>query len=103
MPQMSEIDTILNLVGEPALYEQLAEECCELAHASLKMARKLRAENPTPVEKEEITENIIEEYNDVVLCVDIINRNTNVSLIKDRHDLRYYKIHRWLDRLSSQQ
>ena len=40
---------ILEHVGEAAVLEQTAEECAELAHACLKMARKLRGENPTPV------------------------------------------------------
>lgn len=34
--------------GEPALLEQLAEECSELAQAALKLARLERGENPTP-------------------------------------------------------
>lgn len=35
-------------IGEAALLEQLAEECAELAHVALKMARIIRGENPTP-------------------------------------------------------
>ena len=33
-----------DLVGEPAVYESLAEECSELAKAAQKMARVLRNE-----------------------------------------------------------
>ncbi len=43
------IRTVCDMIGEPAVYEQLAEECSELAKAALKMARILRNENPTPV------------------------------------------------------
>lgn len=39
---------ILNKIGEPAVLEQLAEECTELAQSALKLARKIRGENPTP-------------------------------------------------------
>lgn len=41
-------DDILEMIGTAALLEQLAEESAELAQAALKMARKLRGENPTP-------------------------------------------------------
>lgn len=37
---------LIEYVGEPAVYEHLAEECIELAHAALKYARYLRGENP---------------------------------------------------------
>lgn len=40
---------IIDKVGESALLEQLAEECAELAKASLKLSRTMRKENPTPV------------------------------------------------------
>ena len=40
--------TIIEKIGEPAVLEQLAEECSELAQAALKYARKQRGENPTP-------------------------------------------------------
>lgn len=46
-----------DLVGEPAVYESLAEECSELAKAAQKMARVLRNENPTPVTEEEAKKN----------------------------------------------
>ena len=34
--------TIIERIGKPALLEQTAEECAELAHACLKEARRLR-------------------------------------------------------------
>lgn len=40
-------DDVLEMIGTAALLEQLAEESAELAQAALKMARKLRNENPT--------------------------------------------------------
>lgn len=37
---------VIRTLGEPALLEQLAEECSELAQAALKMARLERGETP---------------------------------------------------------
>lgn len=54
---MSGIDSmyfVRQKVGERALWEQLAEECCELSHAALKMVRaRGLSENVTPVDAEE--------------------------------------------------
>ena len=60
---------MVELIGKPAMYELLAEECCELAQASLKMARILRDENPTPKTEKEVRAAIIEEVTDVELCL----------------------------------
>ena len=79
-PMTSYIKQIRELVPEAALYEQLAEECNELAQACLKKARKLRDENYTPKTMEEIDANLEEEYTDVILsanvCGLIVNWNT---------------------------
>lgn len=42
---------LVNEIGVPAMLEQCAEECTELAQACLKLARKIRNENPTPATK----------------------------------------------------
>ena len=42
-------DDVLEMIGTAALLEQLAEESAELAQAALKMARKIRNENPTRI------------------------------------------------------
>lgn len=59
---------MLENIGEPAMLEQMAEECCELSQALLKRARILRNENPTPVTEEEADANVIEEWSDVMQC-----------------------------------
>lgn len=59
---------MLDQIGEPAMYEQLAEECAELGKAALKMARIIRNENPTPVTATEEQDAIIEELTDVGIC-----------------------------------
>lgn len=63
---------ILNKIGEAAVLEQLAEECTELAQSALKLARKIRGENPTPKSLEECKASLQEEAADVELCIDIL-------------------------------
>lgn len=62
---------IIDNVGKPAVLEQLAEECAELAHAALKLARILRDENPTPVTLEDALTCFYEEVHDVRCCIDV--------------------------------
>lgn len=71
--------SIVEKIGVPALLEQTAEECCELAQACLKMARKLRDENPTPKSVEDIRDNLIEEMADVHLCRKLLHEADVVS------------------------
>lgn len=58
------------MISAPVLLEQTAEECCEMAHACLKVARILRDENPTPISKEQAVANVEEEMADTILCAD---------------------------------
>lgn len=89
-----DIITVRRLVSKAALYEQLAEECAELAQASLKMSRKIRNENYTPKTMSEIEENIIEEFSDIFLC--------SLSLgITESDDVMNSKLKRWIERNSN--
>lgn len=63
---------ITNTLSEPAILEQFAEECVELSQVALKMARKLRGENPTPKTIEDIRNDFREEYADVMNCVGVL-------------------------------
>lgn len=65
--------TIIERIGKPALLEQTAEECTELAHACLKEARRLRGENPTPATEAECRAAIREEMADVSVCLGRLN------------------------------
>lgn len=49
----------------PVLYRDLAEACLKLAKASMKMARCIRQENPTPVTEEEALRNVKQCYQEV--------------------------------------
>ena len=83
-------------IGEEPLMELLGEECSELTHAALKMARVKRGENPTPVTEDKAKENLIEEIADVYLVLDEIFENhvyglsyKDVSNIIDIKNLRW--------------
>lgn len=84
---------IKGALSDASLYEQLAEECVELAHACQKKARKLRDENPTPMEMDEIDENVVEEYTDVRLVAHLLNIEVDASLYWEKSE-------RWTERLS---
>jgi NTP pyrophosphatase (non-canonical NTP hydrolase) len=57
---------LYEVIGEAATLEQLAEECVELAHASLKLARHLRGDNKVyNTNEDDMIKNIIEEIVDV--------------------------------------
>lgn len=93
---MIDIDYIREIrerVPVAALYEQLAEECVELAHAALKMARYLRSENPTPLTEEQIRDGLAEEASDVHLVAKILD-------IKGEPFIVNLKLIRWHDRLA---
>ena len=70
-------DDVLEMIGTAALLEQLAEESAELAQAALKMARKIRNENPTPKSRVDCIANLQEEIADVELCISILPATLN--------------------------
>lgn len=64
---------LIEKIGKSAMLEQTAEECVELAHACLKLARYYRGENKVyGRSEEEMLNNIIEEMADVKLCINEI-------------------------------
>ena len=61
---------LLEKIGKPAMLEQTAEECVELAHACLKLARYYRGENKVYGKtEEELLDNLVEEMADVNICI----------------------------------
>ena len=85
------IDKIRTIIPNPALYEQLAEECVELSQACLKKARKIRGENFTPKLEREIDRELIEEVSDVILCIETIPLHGDNKIINR-------KLNRWIER-----
>ena len=73
---------IIEYIGRPAMLEQTAEECAELAHACLKLARILRGENPTPADFETVTNNLTEEWTDLTICATELKLMADEDIIK---------------------
>ena len=71
---------VIRTIGEPALLEQLAEECSELAQAALKLARLERGENPTPKTLGECFKDLIAEMADVQLCIWVVEISRGLDL-----------------------
>ena len=72
----------------------LAEECCELAQAALKLRRFYDQTNPTPIDEEKATEDFYEEIADVQLYLDqLIYPKSYIEGIMKR------KLKRWKQRL----
>ena len=94
------MNDIIEQVGLPAVLEQLAEECSELAQASLKYARLLRGENPTPKTEAECLESLTEEIADVDLCISelmmegLVDSNKVIDIIDQKEN-------RWKERLEA--
>lgn len=88
-------------ITNTALLEQCAEECAELAHACLKLARKIRNENPTPVSEEFARMDVAEEIADVELCIDILLKKFDMP----RSEIVFRKAQkksRWENRIKQQ-
>lgn len=65
-----ELERIRSRLSQEEILAQLAEECCELAQASLKYRRALMGGvNPTPVTMGEALKGLGEELSDVLLCL----------------------------------
>lgn len=94
------IDDELNYIDKhmttAALYEMLAEEATELAQASLKMARAIRGENPTPVTCIEAFNSLQEEWNDLYLVNRVLSLSTDYVAMK-------HKVERWVERLKEKE
>lgn len=87
---------IIDVIGKPATLEHLAEECAELAQAALKMARKLRGENPTPLTEEVCLANLTEEIVDVEWYIDQLRDIVDSTTVEN---LKEYKQQRACKRL----
>lgn len=85
-------DNIVNLVGEEAMWLQLAEEASELSQAACKMARYLHGTNPVAKSKTQIRANIIEEFSDVINCARHLNIPIHEGLIDNKNK-------RWIRRI----
>lgn len=90
---------IVEKIGVPAVLEQAAEECAELNQACLKLSRKLRGENPTPVDMMTLLDQVCEEIADVEVCIEAIKSS---GLFNTKYIDKNYKekSERWKKRLN---
>lgn len=94
-----EMYQVIEAIGLPAVLEQCAEELAELTQATLKMARKLRDENPTPVTHAQAAEHLHEELGDVRLCLNVLDAamgGDNTTAVEAE------KLRRWLERINQE-
>lgn len=75
---------IIKQVGAPALFEGVAEEAVELAKAALKVARIMRKENPTPVTLDEAAREVVVEYSDLRVYLDILRILVDAEVYDDK-------------------
>lgn len=82
--------------GSEYVLRQLAEECCELAQATLKVIRAKRKE--TPMRADEAYEHLVEELADVSLMQDVVihtmlseRQRKDITAIKALKEKRMYE------------
>ena len=98
---MNDIDYIANNISELAVLMALAEEASELSKAAMKLARaKGLLDNPTPISVEQAEADLIEEYNDLLICVGVLNKMPSLTICVDV-DLRKRKCRRSGERIKS--
>lgn len=89
---------LCEVIGKPAMLEQTAEECSELAQACLKLARIMRNENPAYITKSQAIGNLNEEIADVMICLgELVGTFVSTDAINHAIDI---KEKRMTDRLS---
>lgn len=90
---------LCDMIGTPALLEQTAEECTELAQACLKYARYLRAENKVHKPLHTIKANFNEELADVAICIEELGKARMINY-DELNPIRDYKRERMKRRLA---
>lgn len=99
---MDDVDYIANNISELSALIALAEEASELSKAAMKLARaKGLLDNPTPISVEQAEADLIEEYNDLLICVGVLNKMPSLTICEDM-DLRMRKCCRWAERIKRQ-
>lgn len=90
---------ITDYLSESEILAQLAEEAAELAQAALKLRRAIDGTNPTPKSREECLKNLVEEYADVLVCVNSLDDDCFSFFV----DCYGEKKERWLKRLQEKE
>lgn len=95
---------IAGALSERDLLEQLAEEASELSQAALKLIRAAKySDNVTPVKEEEAATNLVTEFNDVLICWEIVVKSMRKIELEEQIQAMYQKqetkLERWAERL----
>ena len=95
-----DIEYVANNISELAVLMALAEEATELSKAAMKYARaKGLLDNPTPISVEQAEADLIEEYNDLLNCIDVLGEMSGLAI--EDIDLRTRKCRRWAERIKN--
>lgn len=81
---------------------QMAEEGAELVQAALKLRRAIDKKNPIPKNVGECSDNLTEEFADVLVCLTVFAEAFDVdfdSLMDEIGDIGEAKMKRWAERL----
>lgn len=87
------IEYIINHVPFEDLCNCLAEEASELASAASKLLRVKRGINPCTKSKEEVINNLIEEYTDTLLIA------KDILVLREDEQRKARKISEWRNRI----
>ena len=97
---MKPSEIITSRVTRGDLLAQLAEECCELAQAALKLRRTFESTSPTPVMEHEAEYDFREEIADVLLTLHYASGgDVSVVATEDIVETAAQKEARWAQRL----
>lgn len=100
MSHNTEVIEIIDKYGKEYILRQLAEECAELAQASLKLVRSMKGE--TPISQEEANSRFLEEIADVCVMLECIKDgmlcNHEICIIAETSE---NKMKRMIERLLS--
>lgn len=92
------LDYVLENTTERTLLEQLAEEASELTWSALKLIRaKGYSNNPTNIDDETATINLIEEIVDVTLLIGLVG--AKIGILPPTADVTAARAERWAKRL----
>lgn len=82
---------IVEVIGEAAVMELIAEECVEMAQAAQKIARAMRGDNPTEKPVEYYHGQLMEEWADVLVCSEYLDELPWFNPAEVAHNIRFKK------------
>ena len=89
---------IIEQLGQEEILCQIAEEASELAQAALKYRRAISGKNPTPVTEAEAYRNLLEEYADCAISLQVFGVQYG-----DITGIMWQKYARWKERMEALQ